>query len=73
MAIDQDVQPLPDQDKASLRSELVPAMLTLSNPSDKAIRGQVAEAVSLIAALDFPNKWPDLIHVIATVSYHWFF
>ncbi len=38
-------------------------MLALSNPADKAIRAQVAESVSLIAALDFPNKWPDLIQV----------
>lgn len=38
-------------------------MLALSNPSDKVIRAQVAEAVSLIAELDFPEKWPDLIDV----------
>jgi exportin-2 (importin alpha re-exporter) len=38
-------------------------MLALSNPQDKTIRSQVAEAVSLIAGLDFPAKWPDLIDV----------
>ena len=38
-------------------------MLALSNPADKAIRVQVAEAVSLIAELDFPARWPDLIDV----------
>ncbi|KAF5349357.1 hypothetical protein D9758_011786 [Tetrapyrgos nigripes] len=54
-------QPIAEQDKASLRSELVPAMLALSRPEDKAIRAQVAEAVSLVAELDFPTKWPDLI------------
>lgn len=57
----QDVQPLSEADKVSLRSELVPAMLSLSNPADKAIRAQVAESVSLIAELDFPTKWTDLI------------
>ncbi|KAG7451472.1 importin alpha re-exporter [Guyanagaster necrorhizus] len=58
---EEDVQPLTEQDKVVLRSELVPAMLALSNPSDKAIRAQVAESVSLIAELDFPEKWPNLI------------
>lgn len=41
----------------------MPAMLALSNPTDKTIRTQIAEAVSLIAELDFPNKWPDLLDV----------
>lgn len=59
----QDVQPLAEQDKVALRSELVPAMLALSSPPDKAIRAQVAESVSLIAELDFPEKWTDLIDV----------
>ncbi|KAF8871694.1 CAS/CSE protein, partial [Infundibulicybe gibba] len=58
---DEDVQPLPEQDKALLRSQLVPAMLALSNPADKAVRAQIAETVSLIAELDFPERWPDLI------------
>ncbi|CAA7263712.1 unnamed protein product [Cyclocybe aegerita] len=58
---EEDVQPLNEQDKATLRSQLVPAMLTLSSPADKAIRAQVAESVSLIAELDFPAKWENLI------------
>ncbi|KAF8452428.1 armadillo-type protein [Boletus edulis BED1] len=36
-------------------------MVTLSNPADKSIRAQIAESVALIAELDFPPKWPDLI------------
>jgi hypothetical protein len=44
-------------------------MLALSNPADKAIRAQVAEAVSLIAELDFPDRWTDLIDVSAKVAY----
>lgn len=59
----QDVQPLHESDKAALRAELVPAMTTLSDSSDKSVRIQVAEAVSQIAELDFPAKWPDLIDV----------
>ena len=38
-------------------------MLKLSNPEDKTIRVQIAESVSLIAQLDFPRQWPDLIDV----------
>ncbi|GLB42771.1 putative importin alpha re-exporter [Lyophyllum shimeji] len=66
---EEDVQPLPEQDKAALRSELVPAMLALSNPADKAVRAQVAESVALIAELDFPEKWTDLIdQLVASLS-----
>src|ERR1700691_305165 len=38
-------------------------MIALSNPADKTIRAQIAEAVSLIAELDFPEKWDTLIDV----------
>jgi exportin-2 (importin alpha re-exporter) len=38
-------------------------MIRLSNPTDKSSRAQIAEAVSLIAKSDFPQKWPDLIDV----------
>ena len=62
----QDVQPLTEEDKAALRAQLVPAMLALSNPADKAIRAQVAESVSLVAELDFPAKWENLIDVSVT-------
>lgn len=53
--------PISDGDKASLKRELVPAMIYLSGPTDKSSRAQVAEAVSLIAKSDFPEQWPDLI------------
>ncbi|KAG2034488.1 CAS/CSE protein [Suillus americanus] len=58
---EEDDEPLPEADKAALRSQLVPAMIALSNPTDKAIRAQIAESVALIAELDFPTKWTDLI------------
>ncbi|KAJ7767471.1 CAS/CSE protein [Mycena maculata] len=67
---EEDVNPLSETDKVSLRAELVPAMLALSSdPRDKAIRAQTAESISLIAELDFPAKWPDLIdHLTASLS-----
>ncbi|KAF7294456.1 Importin N-terminal domain-containing protein [Mycena kentingensis (nom. inval.)] len=66
----QDVDPLAEQDKAALRSELVPAMIALStDPSDKAVRAQTAESIALIAELDFPEKWPDLVdQLVASLS-----
>jgi len=63
-----DVQPLPETDKTTLRDQLIPAMIALSSTEDKAIRAQVAESVALIAELDFPTKWTDLIDVSSIVS-----
>lgn len=34
-----------------------------SSPSDKPIRAQVAESVALIAELDFPERWTELVDV----------
>ena len=38
-------------------------MIALSGASDKAICAQIAGSVSLVAELDFPERWPDLIDV----------
>ncbi|KAG2133137.1 CAS/CSE protein [Suillus cothurnatus] len=66
---EEDDEPLPEADKAALRSQLVPAMIALSDPTDKAIRAQIAESVALIAELDFPVKWTDLIdQLISSLS-----
>jgi exportin-2 (importin alpha re-exporter) len=64
-ALDDGVPALAEQDKAALRSELVPAMIALSAGADKALRAQVAETVSLVATHDFPTRWPSLIDVRA--------
>ncbi|KAG1763112.1 CAS/CSE protein [Suillus occidentalis] len=66
---EEDDAPLPEADKAALRSQLVPAMIALSDHTDKAIRAQIAESVALIAELDFPVKWTDLIdQLISSLS-----
>lgn len=54
---------MPETDKAALRNDLVPAMIALSAPTDKAVRVQIAESISLIASADFPEPWSDLIDV----------
>ncbi|KAI0775001.1 Cse1-domain-containing protein [Trametes elegans] len=56
-----DEPPVPEADRAALRDALVPAMIQLSNASDRAVRAQVAESISLIAKVDFPEQWPDLV------------
>ncbi|KAF5346357.1 hypothetical protein D9757_014807 [Collybiopsis confluens] len=55
------VEEIAQQDKVSLKAELVHAILSLSKPADKAVRAQIAESVSLIAELDFPDQWDNLI------------
>ncbi|KAI5122027.1 hypothetical protein M0805_008018 [Coniferiporia weirii] len=52
---------IPEGEKGHLRSLLVPAMITLSGPTDKNLRAQVAETVSIIAGYDFPERWDNLI------------
>lgn len=42
---------------------LVPAMITLSAKSDRTLRAQVAETVSIIAGYDFPERWDGLVKV----------
>ena len=38
-------------------------MIALSGASNKAIRAQIAESVSLMVELDLPDRWPDIIDV----------
>ncbi|KAH8102322.1 Cse1-domain-containing protein [Cristinia sonorae] len=66
---DYEETPIPEADKATLRNELVPAMIALSNPSDKAIRVQIAESISIIASQDFPEQWPTLVdNLVSSLS-----
>ncbi|KAH9945469.1 CAS/CSE protein [Epithele typhae] len=56
-----DEPPISDPDRAALRDALVPAMIALSSPTDKAVRAQIAESIALVAKSDFPEHWPDLV------------
>lgn len=62
----QETNPISEADKVDLRIQLVPSILALSNPRDKAMRAQVTETVQLIAELDFPDRWSHLIEVYVT-------
>jgi hypothetical protein len=59
----EDEYPISTSDKEDLKPQLVPAMIALSGTNEKTIRAQIAESVSLIAELDFPERWPNLIDV----------
>ena len=49
----------------------MPAMIALSTASDRSFRAQIAEAISIIARSDFPERWPDLIDVSTFRSQLW--
>jgi hypothetical protein len=66
---EEDAPPLPEPVKAQMREQLVPAMVALSAPTDKAVRAQIAETISIVAAMDFPEQWPDLIDVSNLVTF----
>ena len=55
--------PIAIADKDALKPQLVPAIIALSGASDKAIRAQIAQSVSLMAKPDFSERLPELIEV----------
>ncbi|EPQ50330.1 Cse1-domain-containing protein [Gloeophyllum trabeum ATCC 11539] len=63
---DDDGVPIPPADQAAIRADIVPAMISLSGPPDKTMRAQLAETVSLIAAVDFPERWGDLMDILVS-------
>ncbi|KAG9044436.1 importin-alpha export receptor [Tulasnella sp. UAMH 9824] len=52
--------PIDQNEKNTLKEQLVPAMVALSSQS-KLLRTQIADAVGLVAAIDFPTLWPGLL------------
>lgn len=60
---EEDAPPVSEPVKGQLRKGLVPAIVALSSQNDKPLRAQIAESVSIIAAMDFPEQWPDLVDV----------
>ncbi|KAL5498046.1 CSE1_1 [Sanghuangporus vaninii] len=58
---EEDEPVIPDSEKHPLRTQLVPAMISLASPLDKNLRAQVAETVSIIAGYDFPERWEGLV------------
>lgn len=63
-------EPIADGDKATLREQLVPAMLALSTSAadrtERLARPQLADALAAIAAEDYPDRWPTLIQQLTS-------
>lgn len=47
----------------TVKSQLVPIMVSLSTTGASRLQSQIGEAVAEIAELDFPERWPTLIDV----------
>lgn len=47
----------------TVKSQLVPIMVSLSTTGAPRLQSQIGEAVAEIAELDFPERWPNLIDV----------
>lgn len=47
----------------TVKSQLVPIMVSLSTTGASRLQSQIGEAVAEIAELDFPEQWPNLIDV----------
>ncbi|TFK45700.1 importin alpha re-exporter [Heliocybe sulcata] len=63
---DDDAAPIPAADQAAIRADIVPAMISLSTPAEKTLRAQLAECVALIAEVDFPERWSDLMDTLVS-------
>jgi exportin-2 (importin alpha re-exporter) len=51
----------------TVKSQLVPIMVSLSTTGASRLQSQIGEAVAEIAELDFPERWPTLIDVSKNV------
>lgn len=51
------------EDKKAIKAQLVPVMIALGTPSTARLQSQIGEALSMIAAQDFPENWEGLCDV----------
>lgn len=50
-------------DKDAIKAQLVPVMIALGTPATARLQSQIGEALSVIAAQDFPENWEGLCDV----------
>ena len=73
---DDDEVTVSPEEKAMIRSQLVPVQVALANAQtvSQAILAQVGESIALVATNDFPDAWPELIDELVaqlgTENYH---
>lgn len=63
---DEETPVINQTDKETIRNNLVEVMIRLASPADKTLRAQIAESISLIASVDFPDNWSNLIQTLVT-------
>ncbi|RXK37557.1 importin-alpha export receptor [Tremella mesenterica] len=49
------------EDKAAIKTQLVPIMISLGTPATAKLQSQIGEGLSTIATLDFPEQWQGLV------------
>jgi exportin-2 (importin alpha re-exporter) len=59
---DQETQ-ITQEDKNAIKAQLVPVMIALGTPTTARLQSQIGEALSMIAAQDFPENWEGLCDV----------
>ena len=51
------------EDKAAIKSQLVPVMIALGNPPTSRLQAQIGEGLATVAEKDFPDEWGGLVDV----------
>ena len=55
------IAPVPVADRQALKAQVIPVMIGLAD--QPALQIQIGEAISVMAAADFPEEWSDLVDV----------
>ena len=50
-------------DKAAIKTQLVPVMIALGNPATSRLQAQIGEGLATVAEKDFPDEWDGLVDV----------
>ncbi|CAD6568832.1 MAG: importin-alpha export receptor [Tremellales sp. Tagirdzhanova-0007] len=57
------------EDKAAIKSQLVPVMIALGNPPTSRLQAQIGEGLATVAEKDFPDEWGGLVdELVASLS-----
>ena len=51
------------EDKAAIKTQLIPLMISLATPQTALLQKQVGEALAMVAEQDFPDQWEGLVDV----------
>lgn len=60
---DQQETQIQEGDRAAIKAQIVPIMISLATPATSRLQSQIGEGLSTIAASDFPEQWEGLVDV----------